>query len=98
MLFLQTSLCSREWVSGVKLEAIGLAEKKYRRYCIWTIWHTLQCDLSNEGSERSIGPYIRVESNQYLGYSRWEELGPLQLDMEDNTIKLIGVQKGLVDM
>ena len=38
------------------------------------------------------------ESNQYLAYSRWDELGPPQLGMEDNTVNLIGVQKGLVDI
>ena len=33
------------------------------------------------------------ESNRFLAYSRWDELGPLQFDMEDGTVNFIGVQK-----
>ena len=101
----QSSLCSKRWVSAVKLEAIGRAEKKRRRYCILIIWHTLQRHAYNDGKDRYINPYISVyaceggrESYQLMAYSRWNKLGPLQLGMEDDTVNLIWVQSILGDI
>ena len=102
MLFLQTSPCSREWVSGVKLEAIGLPEKRVEgiAFGLHGIHSSVTC-VTREERGLSTHTYASEggrESNQYLAYSRWDELGPLQLGMEDNTVNLIGVQKGLVDI
>ena len=38
-----------------------------------------------------------MESNRFLMYSRWDELGPLQSGMEDDSVNLIGVQRELGD-
>ena len=38
------------------------------------------------------------ESNRLLAYSRWDELGPLQLGTEDDIVNLIGVQGWLGDI
>ena len=35
------------------------------------------------------------KSNRILAHSRRDELGPLQLGMEDDNVNLIGVQRGL---
>ena len=42
--------------------------------------------------------YEGRESNRFLAHSRWDELVPLQLGMEDDTLNLIGVQRGLGDI
>ena len=47
---------------------------------------------ASEGGKVSIG-------NRFLPYLKgWDELEPLQLGMEDDTVNLIGVQRGLGDM
>ena len=38
------------------------------------------------------------ERNRFLAYLRWDELGPQQLGMEDDTGNLIGLQTGLGDI
>ena len=51
-----------------------------------------------EGTDLSAHTYVfkgERESNRFSAYSMWNELGPLQLGMEDDTANLIGVQRGL---
>ena len=45
--------------------------------------------LAREERDLSAHTYVSEggrESNQYLAYSRWDELGPLQLSTEDNDV------------
>ena len=54
-----------------------------------------ETDLSAQtyASEREGG-----KSNRFLANSRWDELGPLQLGIEDDTVNLIKVQRRMGDI
>ena len=67
-------------------------------FCI----HSSTASLMREGTDSSVHAYASGggrESNRILAFSRsWDKLGPLQLDMEDDIVNLIGVQWGLGDI
>ena len=51
-----------------------------------------------DGTDQSAHAYTSKrgrESNRFLVYSRWDELGPMQLDMKHDSVNLIGDQRGL---
>ena len=58
--------------------------------------HSSATYLIRDGTDLSAHTYASEEgreSNRFLAYSRcWNELGPLQFGMEDDTVNLIGVQ------
>ena len=63
--------------------------------------HAGATQLMIKGTDLSTHTYAAEggrESNQFLAYSKWDELCPLQLGMEDDTVNLIGVQRGLGDI
>ena len=76
-----------DWSAEKKVE--GIAFGLYGIHSGATRLMTEEADLSAH-TYASEGVNKSIKSNRLLADSRWDKLGPLQVDMEGDTVNLIG--------